>query len=131
MYITGGIGSLPELEGFGRDFELDPEIAYAETCAALGCMFWDWEMALNTGDACYSDLFEWQLYNAAATGMGMDGVSYLYNNPLLCRGSIRRRGMVSGPMLPVQPVSHLGRTGKIYLFLRMKKTFGFISISET
>lgn len=35
MFITGGIGSLPELEGFGRDFELNPEIAYAETCAAL------------------------------------------------------------------------------------------------
>ena len=36
MYVTGGIGSLPALEGFGRDYELDPEIAYAETCAALG-----------------------------------------------------------------------------------------------
>ena len=35
MYVTGGIGSLPGLEGFGNDYELDPETAYAETCAAL------------------------------------------------------------------------------------------------
>ncbi len=106
MYITGGIGSLPELEGFGRDFELDPEIAYAETCAALGSLFWNWEMALNTGDARYSDLFEWQLYNAAATGMGLGGDSYLYNNPLLCRGGITRRGWFLVPCCP----SNLSRT---------------------
>ncbi len=36
MYVTGGIGSLPLSEGFGRDYELDPEVAYAETCAASG-----------------------------------------------------------------------------------------------
>jgi L-serine/L-threonine ammonia-lyase len=28
MYVTGGIGSLPALEGFGNDYELDPEVAY-------------------------------------------------------------------------------------------------------
>ena len=51
MYVTGGIGSLPMIEGFGRDYELDPGYAYAETCAALGCMFWNWEMTLLTGQA--------------------------------------------------------------------------------
>ncbi len=70
MYITGGIGSLPLMEGFGRDYELDPEFAYAETCAALGSIFWNWEMAQLTGEAQYSDLLEWQLYNAALVGMG-------------------------------------------------------------
>ena len=64
--VTGGIGALPVIEGFGRDYELDPEVMYAETCAALGCMFWNREMALMTGEAKYDDLFEWQLYNAAA-----------------------------------------------------------------
>src|SRR5690606_27289959 len=68
MYVTGGIGSLPALEGFGKDYELDPEVAYAETCAALGSMFWSWEMVQLTGKAQYSDLFEWQLYNAAGVG---------------------------------------------------------------
>ncbi|MGB8215663.1 MAG: beta-L-arabinofuranosidase domain-containing protein [Anaerolineales bacterium] len=106
MYITGGIGSLPELEGFGCDYELDPEIAYAETCAALGSLYWNWEMALITGEACYSDLFEWQLYNAAAVGMGLSGDSYLYNNPLLCRGGITRRAWFLVPCCP----SNLSRT---------------------
>jgi uncharacterized protein len=106
MYITGGIGSLPALEGFGRDYELDPETAYAETCAALASMFWSWEMALISGQAQYSDLFEWQLYNAAAVGMGLTGENYLYNNPLACRGGIERKAWYAVPCCP----SNLSRT---------------------
>jgi len=109
MYITGGIGSLPSLEGFGRDYELDPEYAYAETCAALGSIFWNWEMALLTDKAKYSDLLEWQLYNAALVGFGMDGRSYLYNNPLACRGGITRRPWYAVPCCP----SNLSRTWAI------------------
>ncbi len=106
MYVTGGIGSLPGIEGFGRDYELDPEYAYAETCAALACLFWNREMALITGEAKYSDLFEWQLYNAAAVGMGWGGESYLYNNPLACRGGVTRRSWYAVPCCP----SNLSRT---------------------
>jgi len=106
MYVTGGIGSLPMIEGFGRDYELDPEYAYAETCAALGCMFWNWEMTLLTGEAKYADLFEWQLYNAASVGMGLDGRSYLYNNPLACRVGISRQSWYRVPCCP----SNLSRT---------------------
>jgi uncharacterized protein len=106
MYITGGIGSLPNLEGFGNDYELDPEIAYAETCAALGSLFWNWEMALITREARYSDLFEWQLYNAAAVGMGLTGDTYLYNNPLACHGGVTRRTWFLVPCCP----SNLSRT---------------------
>jgi DUF1680 family protein len=106
MYVTGGIGSLPALEGFGNDFELDPEIAYTETCAALACMYWNWEMAQLTGEARYSDLFEWQLYNAAAIGMGLDGKSYFYNNPLTCRGGVTRQPWYAVPCCP----SNLSRT---------------------
>ena len=106
MYVTGGLGGLPEIEGFGRDYELDPEAAYAETCAALGSLFWNWEMALLTREARYADLFEWQLYNAASVGMGQDGTSYLYNNPLTCRGGIERRAWFAVPCCP----SNLSRT---------------------
>ena len=106
MYVTGGIGSLPGLEGFGNDYELDPEFAYAETCAALASMFWNWEMVQLTGKARYSDLFEWQLYNAAAVGMGLDGESYLYNNPLTCRGGVTRKPWYAVPCCP----SNLSRT---------------------
>jgi len=113
MYVSGGVGSLPEIEGFGRDYELDPELAYAETCAAPGRLFWNWEMVLATRQARYSDLFEWQLYNAASVGMGLDGTSYLYNNPLLCRGGITRREWFQVPAaLPTCP-SHGRRWASI------------------
>jgi len=106
MYITGGIGSLPTLEGFGNDYELDPEFAYAETCAALASIFWSWEMLQLTGQAKYSDLFEWQLYNAAGVGMGIDGATYFYNNPLSCRGGVERKAWYEVPCCP----SNISRT---------------------
>jgi len=106
MYPTGGIGSLPVIEGFGRDYELDPETAYAETCAALGCLFWNREMSQLTGDARYSDLFEWQLYNAALVGMGQSGDAYFYNNPLSSGGAVQRRPWYEVPCCP----SNLSRT---------------------
>ena len=106
MYVTGGIGALPALEGFGRDNELDPEFAYAETCAALGSLFWNWEMIRLTGEARYSDLFEWQLYNAAAVGMGLEGDTYFYNNPLVCQGGVNRKTWYAVPCCP----SNLSRT---------------------
>ncbi|MGI6741542.1 MAG: glycoside hydrolase family 127 protein [Brevefilum sp.] len=112
MYLTGGIGSLPIIEGFGRDYELDPGFAYAETCAALASLYWSHEMSKLTGEAKYSDLFEWQLYNAALVGMGVDGRTYLYNNPLESDGEIQRRAWYEVPCCP----SNLSRT-----FVRLKK----------
>lgn len=106
MYVTGGIGSLPALEGFGNDYELDPEFAYAETCAALASMFWSWEMVQLTSKAQYSDLFEWQLYNAAGVGMGAEGTTYFYNNPLTCRGGVTRQAWYEVPCCP----SNISRT---------------------
>ncbi|MBA4384681.1 MAG: hypothetical protein C0410_08090 [Anaerolinea sp.] len=100
MYVTGGIGSLPLSEGFGRDYELDPEVAYAETCAALGSMFWSHEMANLTGEAPFEDLFEWQLYNAASVGIARDGCSYFYNNPLTSHGEIHRAEWYDIPCCP-------------------------------
>ncbi len=106
MYVTGGIGSLPAIEGFGRDYELDPEFAYAETCAAIGSIYWNWEMAQLTRKTQYSDLLEWQLYNAALVGMGQNGTCYLYNNPLESHGKIERRAWYEVPCCP----SNLTRT---------------------
>ena len=100
MFVTGGLGALAELEGFGNDDELDPEYAYCEPCAALASLMWNWEMAQITGAAQYSDLFEWQLYNAALVGMGAEGTSYLYNNPLVCRGGVTRKAWFWVPCCP-------------------------------
>ncbi|HJR80023.1 MAG TPA: beta-L-arabinofuranosidase domain-containing protein [Anaerolineales bacterium] len=106
MYITGGLGSAPEIEGFGPDFDLDPEYAYAETCASIASLLWNWEMALLTKKAQYSDLFEWQLYNATNVGMGQNGDTYLYNNPLAVHSGVTRQGWYVVPCCP----SNLSRT---------------------
>lgn len=101
-----GLGAVPGLEGFGNDYELDPEYAYAETCTSLASLFWNWEMALLTKDARYSDLFEWQLYNAANAGMRQNGDTYLYNNPLEVHHGVTRQGWYVVPCCP----SNLSRT---------------------
>ncbi len=106
MYITGGLGSAPEIEGFGRDYELDPEYAYAETCASIASLLWNWELTFLTKDARYADLFEWQLYNATSVGMGQSGDTYLYNNPLEVHGGVTRKGWYAVPCCP----SNLSRT---------------------
>jgi DUF1680 family protein len=100
MSVSGGIGSLPLTEGFGRDYELDPEIVYNETCAALGSMLWSSELGLLTGDPCYDELFEWQLYNAASVGIGANGCSYFYNNPLTTEGGYQREPWYDIPCCP-------------------------------
>lgn len=112
MYVTGGLGSLPGNEGFGFDYELDPEFAYNETCAALASLFWNWEMALVTGDARYSDLFEWQLYNAALVGLGLKSDTYLYNNPLAVHGGITRKAWYSVPCCPPNLLRTWANLGK-------------------
>ncbi len=106
MYITGGLGSAPEIEGFGADYKLDPEYAYNETCASIASLLWNWEMALLTKQARYSDLFEWQLYNATSVGMGKNGDTYLYNNPLAVHGGVTRKAWYVVPCCP----SNLSRT---------------------
>ena len=99
-YVTGGLGSLPIIEGFGKDYELDPALAYAETCATIASLFWDWEMLLATGNPAFTDMFEWQLYNAALVGVGLDGQSYLYNNPLTSDGELTREPWFRIPCCP-------------------------------
>ncbi len=100
MYVTGGLGSLPVIEGFGRDYELDPKLAYAETCATIASLLWDWELLQSTGKPQYADLFEWQLYNAALVGVGLNGQCYLYNNPLASDGELTREPWFRIPCCP-------------------------------
>ncbi|MHA1148782.1 MAG: glycoside hydrolase family 127 protein [Promethearchaeota archaeon] len=90
MYITGGIGSIGVLEGFGKDYKLNNKNSYSETCAAIGNMFWNWRMTQIKPEARYADLFERLLYNAMLVGPSLDGCSYMYNNPLESNGKNER-----------------------------------------
>jgi DUF1680 family protein len=40
MYVMGGIGTSKSNEGFTSDYDLPNESAYAETCAAIGLVYW-------------------------------------------------------------------------------------------
>ncbi len=121
MYVTGGLGSLPVNEGFGRDFELDPKLAYAETCATIASLLWNWELLLQTGGVQYAELFEWQLYNAALVGIGLDGHSYLYNNPLASDGELTREPWFRIPCCPSNISRMFAALGQ-YLFTYTEDT---------
>ena len=91
MYVSGGLGSRHEGEAFGEDFELPNGRAYAETCAAIGGVMWNWRMLMLEGDARYADLIEHTLYNAVLPGVSLDGAHYFYENPLEDDGTHRRQ----------------------------------------
>ncbi|MHB1597728.1 MAG: glycoside hydrolase family 127 protein [Acidimicrobiales bacterium] len=84
-YITGGVGSRHQDEAFGDPFELPPDRAYCETCAAIASVMWNWRLLLLTGEGKYAELMERTLYNGFLAGVGLDGTSFFYVNPLQAR----------------------------------------------
>ncbi|HEY6498939.1 MAG TPA: beta-L-arabinofuranosidase domain-containing protein [Streptosporangiaceae bacterium] len=81
-YLTGGNGSRHEGESFGDRFELPPDRAYNETCAAIANFQWSWRLLLATGDSKYADMMERVLYNGFASSTATDGTRFFYVNPL-------------------------------------------------
>lgn len=90
MYVTGGLGSRWEGESFGDDWELPNERAYAETCAGVAGVMWAQRMLMMTGEVEYADALERFLFNAVLPGLGLDGESFFYQNPLADDGGHRR-----------------------------------------
>jgi DUF1680 family protein len=89
-YLTGGVGSRHRDESFGDPFELPPDRAYCETCAAIASVMWSWRLLLATGEARFADLIERTLYNGFLAGVSLDGRSFFYVNPLQLRASHQR-----------------------------------------
>jgi uncharacterized protein len=89
-YLTGGIGSRHWGEAIGDPFELPPDRAYCETCAAIASIMWSWRLLLATGEARYADLIERTLYNGFLAGLSLEGRSFFYVNPLHSRGGHER-----------------------------------------
>lgn len=81
-YLTGGMGSRHQDEGFGDDWELPPDRAYCETCAGVASVMVSWRLLLATGEVRYADLIERTLYNVVATSPRGDGRAFFYANPL-------------------------------------------------
>ncbi len=116
-YITGGMGSRHQDEGFGEDFSLPPDRAYSETCAAVASVMLAWRLLLATGDPTYADLAERTLYNVVAACPDTDGTAFFYTNTLHQRATgnaaghrrdrapcvqLDARAMVRGHLLPTQ-----------------------------
>ncbi len=112
MYITGGLGSIPIIEGFGRDYELSNKHAYCETCAAISSIFWNWEMLKCTKNARYADLLEWQLYNASLVGISSEENLYFYRNVLESNGNFQRSPWFDTPCCPSNLSRLWGMIGK-------------------
>jgi DUF1680 family protein len=84
-YVTGGMGSRHSGEAFGEDFELPPDRAYCETCAAVASVMVAWRLLLATGQEKYGDTIERTLYNAIACSPSASGDAFFYANPLHVR----------------------------------------------
>lgn len=82
LYVTGGIGASGGNEGFSEPYELPNQTAYSETCASIANIYWNHRMFLMHGDASYIDVLERTLYNAALSGVSMDGDRFFYPNVL-------------------------------------------------
>ncbi|RMZ51619.1 hypothetical protein EB822_01425 [Flavobacteriaceae bacterium PRS1] len=86
MHITGGLGAMHGIEGFGQDYELPNKEAYNETCAAVGNVFFNYRMFLQTKEARFMDVAEVALFNNALAGVNMEGNKFFYVNPLEADG---------------------------------------------
>lgn len=82
MYITGGIGATHHGEAFTFDYDLPNGTVYAETCAAIGLIFFAQKMLETQGGRQYADVIERALYNLVVGSMSSDGMHYFYVNPL-------------------------------------------------
>jgi uncharacterized protein len=99
-YVMGGIGTSRHNEGFTADYDLPNESAYAETCAAIGLVFWARRMLEMKLDRRYADVLELALYNAVLSGVSLDGERFFYDNPLASDGGHHRSPWFECPCCP-------------------------------
>ncbi|MCI7286910.1 MAG: glycoside hydrolase family 127 protein [Bacteroidales bacterium] len=91
LFITGGMGSRPQGEGFGPNYELNNHTNYCETCASIANVYWNYRMFLATGEAKYMDVLERALYNGVISGVSLSGDKFFYDNPLESMGEHERQ----------------------------------------
>lgn len=86
MHITGGLGAIHGIEGFGPEYVLPNKEAYNETCAAVGNVMFNYRMFMAEKDAKYIDVAEVALYNNVLAGVNLEGNKFFYVNPLEANG---------------------------------------------
>ena len=86
MHITGGLGAVRGIEGFGPEYVLPNKDAFNETCAGVGNVLFNYRMFLMSGDGRYMDVAEIALYNNVLAGTNFEGDRFFYVNPLEADG---------------------------------------------
>ncbi|WP_432797787.1 glycoside hydrolase family 127 protein [Poriferisphaera sp. WC338] len=86
MGITGSLGAVHGIEGFGPQYDLPNKEAYNETCSAIGNVLVNYRMFLLKKDARYLDVAEVSLYNNSLAGVSLKGDTFFYVNPLATDG---------------------------------------------
>lgn len=86
MHITGGLGAVHGIEGFGPEYVLPNKNTYDETCAAVANVFFNFRMYLLHKDARYFDVAEVALLNNGLAGVSISGDRFFYVNPLEADG---------------------------------------------
>ena len=91
MCINGGVSPMGHglsprgdslVEAVGAAYFLPAASSYNETCGQIGNWMWNFRMLLAEGDGCYADVMELEAYNGIFSGIGLDGQSWWYRNPL-------------------------------------------------
>ena len=86
IHITGGLGAVHGIEGFGPEYDLPNKEAFDETCAAVGNVLFNHRMFLMEKDGKYMDVAEVALFNNVLAGVNLEGNRFFYLNPLEADG---------------------------------------------
>ena len=86
MHITGGLGAVHGIEGFGPEYVLPNKDTYNETCAGVGNVLFNHRMFLLEADGKYMDVAEVALFNSVLVGVNLNGNRFFYVNPLEADG---------------------------------------------
>ena len=131
LYITGGMGSRAQGEGFGPNYEVQNHTAYCETCASIANVYWNYRMFLATGESKYIDVLERALYNGVISGVSLSGDKFFYDNPLESMGEHERQrwfgcaccpGNVTRFMASVPNYAYATQQNDIYVNLYIQGT---------
>ncbi|KAF5596572.1 DUF1680 domain-containing protein [Fusarium pseudocircinatum] len=118
MYITGGLGSVTQWEGFGAPYclpDLEHEGCYAETCATFALINWCERMLRLDLNSEYADVMEIALYNGFLGAVNLDGDAFYYQNVLRTRtGEFKERSKWFGvACCPPNVAKLLGNLGSL------------------
>ncbi|MEJ0033834.1 MAG: beta-L-arabinofuranosidase domain-containing protein [Bacteroidota bacterium] len=114
MYLTGGIGSSGNNEGFSNDYDSRMNKRIAKHAHRSNGIL---EPANEStyGDAKFIDILERSLYNGARDGLSLSGDRFFYGNPLASKRPTFPKRMVWNSMLSRKHRTSYRIAGRLHL----------------